>query len=113
MDEKSRKRQGPFGLFRESRPFRLAVIAAVILTPTLYVLSSGPMRSLSWRGRSTLTAPTPDGRVGVELNVEIPDWWEQLYAPLFWVSEQPWGEELIWGYWELLSFPTESAGGIE
>lgn len=71
------------------------------------------MRSLSWRGRSTFTATNPGGPVLAQLEVKIPEWWQHFYAPLFWASEQPWGEQMIWGYWELFSFPIEPAGEIE
>jgi len=110
------KRRGPIGLFKNSRQFRFAVLALAIL-PVLYVLSSGPVRSFTWNVSRTHVDTAPGSPAQSIVAIHIPDWWVTVYALLWWVATQPWGEPLVWGYWDLFpisadspadSFPTNS-----
>ncbi len=77
--------------------------AALVLTPVLYVLSSGPLTMVAFRTHVTYSSATlPDGRTGVQAAAEtsVGKWFPIAYAPLFWASEQEWGDPVFW-YWEL------------
>ena len=76
------------------------IVATLVAFALLYVLSSGPMITLAWRSRMTIHATTPGGPVQAETAVDLGQWWPTVYAPLWWASEQAWGEPLNW-YWGL------------
>jgi hypothetical protein len=79
---------------------------ALATTPALYVLSSGPMTALAWHSQSTVTCTVlPDGTEGVmaEGATDFGRWFPVAYAPLFWASEQPWGD-FVFPYWEFFAF---------
>jgi hypothetical protein len=88
-----------------NRRKRWAIWMAVVMviSPVLYVLSSGPMIFVACR-RHVTHVPTilPDGTQGVMATSErsFGKWFWIAYAPLFWASEQSWGE-LVYSYWEL------------
>jgi len=76
---------------------------ALVLAPVLYVLSSGPLTMVSFRTQVAI-APTilPDGSTVVAATgaTTFGKWFPIAYAPLFWASEQEWGDPVFW-YWEL------------
>jgi hypothetical protein len=77
------------------------IIVTAVVIPLLYILSSGPMQTIAFR-KHTLHASAPgiSGAVMAETIVDMGFWWPTVYAPLWWVSEQSWGEPLSW-YWNL------------
>jgi hypothetical protein len=77
--------------------------AVMVITPVLYVLSSGPMTIVACRRHVThVPAILPNGTQGVMATSErsFGKWFWITYAPLFWASEQSWGEP-VYLYWEL------------
>jgi hypothetical protein len=76
------------------------IVVTAAAVPLLYVLSSGPMITLAWRSRTTIHATTPGGPVQAETAIDPGRWWLKVYGPLWWASEQTWGESLNW-YWGL------------
>ncbi len=92
---------------RRERWAKWAAMGLVAL-PGLYALSSGPMVTLAFRAHTTLTPGPPLGSnvVTATTSKDPGVWWPQVYAPLLWASDQPWGENL-YSYWEL--FPVQSA----
>jgi hypothetical protein len=71
------------------------IVALLIAMPVLYVLSSGPTRTVAFHESSARTSDT-----SVSFTFFAADeWWLNLYDPLIWVSQQSWGEPLNW-YWE-------------
>jgi hypothetical protein len=82
-------------------------IAAVLIgLPVLYLLSSGPSRSLLIQKRIVI----PVGPRGVTLwigpTVVVEDGnWKTIYSPLDWAATQTFGAPLRW-YWNL--FPIRS-----
>ncbi|HLJ95412.1 MAG TPA: hypothetical protein VKU02_19705, partial [Gemmataceae bacterium] len=77
----------------KSRNERFAAWTAIVMlvSPILYVLSSGPMAALAWRVHTTLT---PDPTLGPSAVLatsarDTGEWWPRVYAPLVWASERP------------------------
>lgn len=81
---------------RKKPGWAIWMIVAVALT-ALYVLSSGPARSLLMhRGVITLVNSYTARRVPVVHTAK----WDAIYAPLNWVSREKFGAPLR-GYWRL------------
>ena len=81
------------------------ILAAALALPFLYVLSSGPMQMLAFRSHVTVApAPAPAGGLAATCEIDVGVWWPIVYAPLLWVSDQEWGEPLLW-YWDLFPLP--------
>lgn len=80
------------------------MVAAALLVPALYVLSSGPTRTLAFRRHMTTVGTSTDGsgRIGVDVSLfdDHGVWWPKVYAPLVMLSEHPWGD-LLNSYWDL------------
>jgi hypothetical protein len=71
------------------------IVAVLIGLPVLYVLSSGPTRTVAFHRFSDGTSST-----GVRVTSYMADeWWLSLYGPMIWVTQQAWGAPLNW-YWE-------------
>ncbi len=82
--------------------------AALALTPVLYVVSSGPVKSVVYRRHVTHASTIlPDGTTGIIATCKqsYGNWFPLAYAPLLSASEHPWGEPVNW-YWNL--FPIRS-----
>jgi len=77
---------------------RMALAAVVV--PVIYLLSSGPMKTIAWRGHVTHSEITPGGPIISEMIADPGVWWLRAYAPLWWISEQSWGAPVDW-YWHL------------
>jgi len=60
-------------------------IGAVAVLGVLYVLSSGPALTMSGSLRPATTAS------GVRVQVFDAGWWPQVYRPVWWAVQQPWG----------------------
>jgi hypothetical protein len=73
------------------------IVAVLILAPVLYILSSGPARSIMLR-RSVGTYRL-HGRTHTVWTIDE-GWWGLVYAPLRWAADQELGAPLEW-YWEL------------
>jgi hypothetical protein len=92
---------------RERWAKRTAIAMAIV--PLLYVLSSGPAKTLAFHGHTTVTQTAPGGPMAAEMTLTISDWWLQVYAPLWWVSEQcsvhSWTDplDLYWGLFPIRS----------
>ena len=129
MNEPTAKRKGPL-LWLAGRSRRFWIVVALV--PVLYVLSSGPMVMVAWRGQmivdhalpfstvmSQMETDSPEDASSVvssvapmmAMEVDIPEWWQQLYAPLWWMAEQPWGERLVMGYWNSFPIPERTPPG--
>src|SRR6476659_4147226 len=77
-----------------------SIVALLIGLPVLYVLSSGPTRSLAFGVRVAHLSVTSSGdEIGGPVSIDRGPWWPVVYAPLQWASEQRWGEPLnhYWG----------------
>ena len=82
---------------------------ALVLTPVLYAVSSGPMKAAVYRRHVThVSTILSDGTTGIVAASEhdYGKWFPTAYAPLFSASEQRWGEPVNW-YWRL--FPIRYA----
>ena len=92
------------------RPLWPWTVAVLVVVPVLYVLSSGPMRSLAFRSipLRNLDGTTDHSMGGPVLIRDEGMCWPIAYAPLVWVSEQPWGESAISWYWDLFPIPTST-----
>ena len=84
------------------------IAALLIGLPVLYVLSSGPARSLLMRKASIVpgTIVLPDGRLGRVGPGEITLYgqWINAYGPLDWASQGKCGALLRW-YWQRFPIP--------
>jgi hypothetical protein len=88
------------------------IVALLIGLPVLYLVTSGPMRTVALRKHPV---PAPATTVSVTqrhvVEIRIGDyevggqWWSKIYRPLIWASGKPWGAPLNW-YWRL--FPIRS-----
>jgi hypothetical protein len=72
-------------------------MAAIVVLPVLYVLSSGPLHGVAFRDAS-IVGFDPDGIIVL---YKPDDWWAKVYAPLIWASERPWGRPLR-RYWNFI-----------
>jgi hypothetical protein len=93
---------------QQKRSGRRRILVAAIAIPVLYVLSSGPALSCAFTWHQPTVHDDGDGDLGVTINLEEGPWWPVVYAPLQWVSEQPWGEWLCW-YWELFPISADQS----
>jgi hypothetical protein len=93
-------------LWKRSGRRRIVLVGVVVLC--LYVLSSGPALSLAFTWRQPTVNDDGQGELGVTVNLDEGPWWPVVYAPLQWVSEQSWGDWLVW-YWELFPISAERA----
>lgn len=87
------------------RPVWTWIVATLFALPLLYVLSSGPLRTVAFRRFSTHsfvgTCTTGTGAPLTAGSIVLwGPWWPRIYQPLFWASEQRWGKSLNW-YWDL------------
>jgi len=96
---------------RKERWAKRLALWLIVLLPTLYVLSSGPLIQLAfWRERvGTPTAEhigfQDDGQYQEEIMlIGRHEWWENAYAPLKWMAQESWGAPLRW-YWQLFPIP--------
>ncbi|HEY3967628.1 MAG TPA: hypothetical protein VGM05_23910 [Planctomycetaceae bacterium] len=83
----------------------------MIVLPLLYVLSSGPLRTMAFHLEITNeTTILSDGTEAVQCicSYDSGEWWPIAYAPLVWASDQVWGNS-IEVYWHL--FPIRAAHG--
>jgi hypothetical protein len=76
------------------------MVLATVFVPVLYVMSSGPMKAMSWHRHVTHNELSPGGPIVAQTMIDPGVWWLRAYAPLWWVSEQGWGEPVSW-YWDL------------
>jgi hypothetical protein len=83
---------------RKRRRF-LRITIATIAIALLYVLSSGPTQSLAMTVGRTTYDDDGLGNVGVCFDFDYAPWYQTVYAPLIWVSQQSCGDALIW-YWQ-------------
>lgn len=93
---------------RRKRDWPVWFGVAMAILPVLYVLSSGPMQTVAFRGHVTQVGSAP-GPIGVDLNIDPGTWWPRVYAPLLWASDKSWGEPINW-YWSL--FPIRETIGV-
>jgi len=73
------------------------IVAVLIGLPVLYVLRSGPGRMVACRRYSLNAANEWD------ICIVTDKWWQTVYAPLRWVSEnseQPCAAILNWYWWK-------------
>jgi hypothetical protein len=72
----------------------------------LYVLSSGPTQPLAYASHQQ-TIHDGGRDVVADFILVRGEWWQTVYAPLIWESDQPsgWWLEL---YWDLFPIPDES-----
>jgi hypothetical protein len=103
MDEQPRKRRGPL-IWLASRSRRFWIVLAILL-PFIYVLGSGPTRSIAFRNRMTYTTPPGAVRPALYATSEQSALWWIFYFPLAWASQQSWGQP-IRSYWALFPIPT-------
>jgi hypothetical protein len=85
------------------KSFGLWVLVAVIAMPLVYVLSSGPMQTATFRRYVTHHRTAP-GRVQARAAIDPGHLWPKVYAPLIWASDQTWGDALN-SYWRLFPIP--------
>lgn len=74
-------------------------IAVLVILPTLYVLTSGPMRTVAIHRQGVYST---DGALIAETigNENSAYRWSMFYAPLTWISQIEQGKPLSW-YWSL------------
>ena len=73
------------------------IVALLIGLPVLYVLSSGPLRTVAFRDRPILLSEQRFTSSSTRV-IDRGPWWPIVYAPLVWASNEPWGERLQF-YW--------------
>lgn len=97
MDERPAKRHGPL-TWLSARTWRFWVwlVVVALLTPVLYVASSGPMKAVLW---------TRLHRPGVDVPSYAPGAvWGILYGPLDSIANQlpyDWCTKWLWVYWDI------------
>src|SRR5262249_1088995 len=80
MEQPERKRRGPL-TWLAGRSRRFWIITAIAL-PLLYVLGSGPTRSLAIRQRYTYTTPPGASTPALYATREYSAWWTITFAPM-------------------------------
>jgi hypothetical protein len=74
-------------------------LSVLVILPTLYVLSSGPMRTVAIhrQGIYSIDGALITEAIGIENSAYQ---WSMFYAPLTWASQIEQGKPLNW-YWDL------------
>src|SRR5262245_60695374 len=96
------KPRGPL-LWLAGRPRWFWIATAVLAL--LYVLSSGPMTKIAWRGRQQVIR-LQNGLPLQATYLDVSGWWKILYAPLWQVSLSSWGDPIN-AYWRLFPLRIE------